>query len=164
MKPNLKEGEHFILVDEIAWDYLKSRYEVKQDNEIKRIGIIANEETEECLVELYLRQILIFPLQNSLFKFDVAKTILMSRRETLANLEKKIQRVLMTRLYNIQERSTVVNKMRLWKISAAGRIEELTEIEKKVKNYTHVKFDGTCLNAKQDVEKANIFIEELPIS
>jgi hypothetical protein len=88
----------------------------------------------------------------------------MSRRETLANLEKKIQRVLMTRLYNIQERSTVVNKMRLWKISAAGRLEELTEIEKKVKNYTHVKFDGTCLNAKQDVEKANIFIEELPIS
>ena len=54
--------------------------------------------------------------------------------------------------------------MRLWKINAAGRIEELTEIEKKVKNYTHVKFDGTCLNAKQDVEKANIFIEELPIS
>lgn len=54
--------------------------------------------------------------------------------------------------------------MRLWKINAAGRIEELTEIEKKVKNYTHVKFDGTCLNAKQDVQKANIFIEELPIS
>jgi hypothetical protein len=62
MKPNLKEGEHFILVDEIAWDFLKSRYEVKQDNEIKRMGIVANEETEECLVELYLRQILIFPL------------------------------------------------------------------------------------------------------
>jgi hypothetical protein len=55
MKPNLKEGEHFILMDEIAWDYLKSRYEVKQDNEIKRLGIIANEETDECLVELYLR-------------------------------------------------------------------------------------------------------------
>jgi hypothetical protein len=55
MQPNLKEGEHFILVDEIAWDFLKSRYEVKQDNEIKRMGIVANEETEECLVELYLR-------------------------------------------------------------------------------------------------------------
>lgn len=91
MKPNLKEGEHFILVDEFAWDFLKSRYEVKQqDHEIKRMGIVANEETEECLVELYLRQILIFPLQNSLFKFDVPKTILISRRETLANLEKKI--------------------------------------------------------------------------
>jgi len=40
----------------------------------------------------------------------------------------------------------------------------LGEFEKKVKNYTHVKFDGTCLNAKQEVEKANIYIEELPIS
>jgi len=54
--------------------------------------------------------------------------------------------------------------MRLWKISSAGRINELPEIEKKVKNYTHVKFDGTCLNAKEDVVKANIFVEELPIS
>jgi len=54
--------------------------------------------------------------------------------------------------------------MRLWKISAAGRIEEMPEIEKKVKTYTNVKFDGTCLNAKQDVQKANIYVEELPIS
>lgn len=148
MKPNLKEGEHFILVDEIAWDFLKSRYEVKGDNEIKRTGIIANEETDECLVELYLRQILIYPLQNSLFKFDVPKTILISRRDTLAQLEKKVQRVLNTKLFSLQERSIIVNKMRLWRISAAGRIEELADIEKKVKNYTHVKFDGTCLNAK----------------
>jgi hypothetical protein len=54
--------------------------------------------------------------------------------------------------------------MRLWKISAAGRIEGLAEIEKKVKNYTQVKFEGTCLNAKEDVVKANMYIEELPIS
>ncbi len=70
----------------------------------------------------------------------------------------------MTRLFNLQERSVVVNKIRLWKISAAGKIEEFPEIEKKVKNYTHVKFDGTCLNAKEDVVKANIYVEELPIS
>jgi hypothetical protein len=94
----------------------------------------------------------------------VPKTVLISRRESLAGFEKKIQRLLMVRLYNIQERSLVVNKMRLWKICAAGRIEELSEIEKKVKNYTHVKFDGTCLNDKQQFEKANIFVEELPIS
>ena len=58
----------------------------------------------------------------------------------------------------------IVNKIRLWKTSAAGRVEEMGEFEKKIKNYTHVKFDGICLNAKQDVEKANIYIEELPIS
>ena len=82
----------------------------------------------------------------------------------MVSFEKKIQRVLMTRLFNLYEKSIVVNKMRLWKISAAGRIEGLAEIEKKVKNYTQVKFDGTCLNAKEDVVKANMYIEELPIS
>lgn len=70
----------------------------------------------------------------------------------------------MTRLFNLQEKSIVVSKIRLWKISSAGRIEELAKIEKKVKDYTQVKFDGTCLNAKEDVVKANIFVEELPIS
>jgi hypothetical protein len=64
------------------------------------MGIVANEETDECVVELYLRQILIIPLNNqSLFKFDCPKTIIISRRETLGSLEKKIQRVLMGRLY-----------------------------------------------------------------
>ncbi len=70
----------------------------------------------------------------------------------------------MTRLFNLQEKSIVVSKIRLWKISSAGRIEELAQIEKKVKDYTQVKFDGTCLNAKEEVAKANIFVEELPIS
>lgn len=55
LKPDLKEGAHFIIVDEIVWDYLKSRYDLKSENEIKRMGIMANEETEECIVELYLR-------------------------------------------------------------------------------------------------------------
>jgi hypothetical protein len=43
-------------------------------------------------------------------------------------------------------------------------MEDLVEIEKKVKNYTHVKFDGVCLNHKTDVEKENIYVEELPIA
>ena len=94
---------------------------------------------------------MIFPLQNSQFKFDVPKTILISRRETLAQLEKKIQRVLNKRLYDRHERSIIVNKIRLWKTSAAGIFEEMGGFEKKIKNYTHVKFDGICLNDKQDV-------------
>jgi hypothetical protein len=143
---------------------LRNRYEVEANQEIKRLGIIANEETEECIVELYLRQILIFPLQNSMFKFDVPKTILISRRETLAELEKKIQRVLNKRLYERQERGFMVSKIRLWRTSAALKIEELPEIEKKAKSYTSVKFDGTCINFKNDAQKANIYVEELPIS
>ena len=55
LKPNLKEGVHFILVDEMVWDFFKSRYDCHKGHEIKRLGIIANEETEECIVELYLR-------------------------------------------------------------------------------------------------------------
>lgn len=58
----------------------------------------------------------------------------------------------------------LVNKMRLWKASTATKMEELAEIEKKVKNYTHVKFDGVCLNNKADVQKANIYVEEMPIA
>lgn len=91
LKPDMKEGAHFIILDEIAWDKLKARYDVKQNQEIKRMGILANEETGECIVELYLRQLLIIPLNNSVwFKFDCPKTIIISRRETLAALEKKI--------------------------------------------------------------------------
>jgi hypothetical protein len=63
MKPNLKEGEHFIMVDEFIWNYFKNRYGLKaKDHEILRMGIIVNEETEECLVEIYLRHILLLPL------------------------------------------------------------------------------------------------------
>jgi len=28
MKPGLKEGEDFMVVDEFVWDYVKSRYQV----------------------------------------------------------------------------------------------------------------------------------------
>ena len=58
----------------------------------------------------------------------------------------------------------VVSKMRLWKASAATKLEDLAEIEKKVKNYTHVKFDGVLLNYKSDVQKNNIYVEELPLA
>jgi hypothetical protein len=54
--------------------------------------------------------------------------------------------------------------MRLWKASAALKMEDLAEIEKKVKNFTHVKFDGYLLNNKSDAQKNNIYIEELPLA
>ena len=66
MKPNLKEGEHFMLVDEFTWDFVKARYQVQKDHEIKRMGISVNEDTEEGVVELYLRSIIIFPVPNTI--------------------------------------------------------------------------------------------------
>jgi len=70
----------------------------------------------------------------------------------------------MSRLYERQERGIVVNKMRLWRASAATKLEDIAEIEKKVKNYTHVKFDGVLLNHKSDAQKSNIYVEELPLA
>ena len=70
----------------------------------------------------------------------------------------------MNRLYDRQEKGLVVSKMRLWKASAATKLEDIAEIEKKVKNYTHVKFDGVLLNNKSDVQKSNIYVEELPLA
>ena len=85
-------------------------------------------------------------------------------RETLTGFEKKMQRFLNARLYILQERSMLVNKMRLWKINGSTIIHELPEYEKRLKNYTHVKIEGVCLNAMEDVVKANTLIEDLPIS
>jgi hypothetical protein len=70
----------------------------------------------------------------------------------------------MSRLFELQERGMVVSKMRLWKVSAATKLEDLAEIEKKVKNYTYVKFDGVLLNNKSDIQKSNIYIEELNLA
>lgn len=70
----------------------------------------------------------------------------------------------MMRLFERQERGMVVSKMRLWRASAATKMEDLAEIEKKVKNYTHVKFDGVLLNNKSDAQKNNIYVEELPLA
>jgi hypothetical protein len=46
LKPDLKEGPHFIIVNEIVWDELKAQYDLKNpQQELKRQGILANEET-----------------------------------------------------------------------------------------------------------------------
>lgn len=65
LKPNLKEGEDFLLVDEFVWDVIMKRFGCKPDEDIQRLGIIVNEETEECIVELYLKTLSIFPVPNA---------------------------------------------------------------------------------------------------
>ena len=84
MKPNLKEGEHFMLIDEFTWDCLKRRYSVKEGQEIVRNGIVVNDETGEAIVELYLKPLLIYPVHAKInFKFDTPRTILASRKDSL---------------------------------------------------------------------------------
>lgn len=42
-----------MIVDEDIWNYVSDNYGV--ENDILRYGIIVNEETEECIVEIYLK-------------------------------------------------------------------------------------------------------------
>lgn len=80
-----------MLIDEFTWNFLLDHYKiVSKDHEVRRQGIIVNEETGECIVELYLRTILIYPIPNAALKFDNPKTIIISRKENLVDLEKKI--------------------------------------------------------------------------
>lgn len=65
LKPALKEGEDFLLVDEFVWECIIGRFGCSDDQVIQRQGILANEDTEECIVELYLKTLTIFPVPNS---------------------------------------------------------------------------------------------------
>jgi hypothetical protein len=62
-------------------------------------------------------------------------TVLISRIEKLEDLMKKFQRVLNLRLYALQDKSTMVSLMRIWK-SSTSDFEEIQSWEKKYKNYT----------------------------
>ena len=130
------------------------------------MGISVNEDTEEGVVELYLRSIIIFPVPNTIqytFKFEIPQTILISRKESIGDFEKKIQRVLNNRLFEKQERGVIVNKMRLWK-SLTNEIDEIKAIEKKWKNSSIVKIDATCLTPMEDAKKTSILVEDLPFA
>ena len=55
LKANLKEGEDYMIVDENIFNYWSKRYTC--DNPVQRIGILVNEDTEEAIVEIYLKPI-----------------------------------------------------------------------------------------------------------
>jgi hypothetical protein len=171
LRPGLKEGEDFIIVDETVFNFLKARYHCKEGHEIVRYGILVNPDTEESIVELYFKQIDYYPVPNSLLNFKAPKSLLISRKETVGDLIKKIQRALNNRLLELKERSFMVSNMRIWK-SNSNSLEELEGLTKKHKNYTAVKVDGRCLSPKPedlatavedlDLAQEDIIIAELP--
>ena len=136
LKPNLKEGEDFMIVDEDVWSYVSLRYSSK--NDIVRKGIMVNEETDEAIVEIYLKSVLILPMPNSPnhFGFNAPKTVILSRRETINELMKKIQRVLNYYLYNVKKiKDVMINDIRLWK-SLTNNLNEIERLDKKYKTST----------------------------
>ena len=83
-----------------------------------------NEESQEAVVELYLRPVRFWPCPHSLFKFNEPCTALVSRKDSVEELVKKFQRAFNNRLYELREKSVMVNKMRLWK-SLSVNFEEI---------------------------------------
>jgi hypothetical protein len=110
LKPNLKEGDDYMIVDEDIWKFVSDMYGVKEGKDILRKGIVVNEETEESIVEIYLKRVLVFPIPNkTLFKFKIPMYVVISRVETVDDLAKKIQRCFNVYLYNVlKERSTII--------------------------------------------------------
>ena len=91
LKPNLKEGEDYMIVNQEIWCFWVDNYKFEAENEIQRFGIIVNEDTEEAIVEIYLKQVLVMPIPNqSIFKFTAPKTVILSRKDTIGDLMKKV--------------------------------------------------------------------------
>lgn len=49
-----------MIVDDDIWQYISERY--GSENDILRFGIKTGEDSDECIVEIYLKRILIFPI------------------------------------------------------------------------------------------------------
>lgn len=51
-----------MIIDDDIWQYVSDKYGC--ENDILRIGVKTSEESDECIVEIYLKKILIFPIPN----------------------------------------------------------------------------------------------------
>lgn len=97
------------------------------------------------------------------FKFDVPKTIIISRRDTVFALESKIKNLLSNILYAKGDRS-IVMKIRIWK-SLTNNLDEIKAFDEKWKNSSACKIDAECLtSAYTDIVKQNRYVEDLPFA
>lgn len=88
-----------MILNEEVYACLSQKYGIMKDHEVVRYGICISEENQESIVEVYLREIKFFPIPNNSFKFKEVMHVLISRKETLQDLVKKLQRVLNMRIY-----------------------------------------------------------------
>ena len=133
-----------------------------------RYGILVNEDTEEAIVEVYLKEVCILPLPSTLFKINQVKTVLISRRERLKQLSLKLRRVLSSHLYlNLKINDILVTELRMWK-SLSGKLEEIDAYDKKLKNSSQIRVNAMPLNASKEdedkvIEDTNIAEEDIII-
>lgn len=98
MKKGLCEGTDYMLVDRNIYSFWKAKYGAEPE-ELLRPGIL--DESGEEKVEIYLKQVNIYTVPNSLFKLDKPEAkrskhdnyynpIFISRADTLDALKKKL--------------------------------------------------------------------------
>lgn len=89
LKPNLKEGVDYLLVDTMIYDFLLKKYGCKPNHEVKRMGIsVGEEDLGEGILELYFRPLNFVLIPNNLTKFECVKTIYVSRKDKLIDVKK----------------------------------------------------------------------------
>ena len=80
IKPNLKEGQDYLILSKEVYDFLLKKYSIYKGHEIKRFGIsVGDESLGEGILEVYFRPINFVVVPNNLTKFDSVKTIFVSR-------------------------------------------------------------------------------------
>ena len=139
-----------MLVDDEIHSLWANKYGEVQP--IKRFGI--KDEDGGAVVEIYLKTINLLAVPNkSLFKLykEEPKTqpAYISKVATVADLEKKVCRLLSSYVYNtLKNHSLLVRQVRLWRSNE--ELSQLKELDNKYANYTHVKVDANVLNLNAD--------------
>ena len=90
MIPNLVEGKDFMLVPPPIYVLLKQKY--GDENPVERYAI--KQPDGEVIVELYLQKLDFFVFPNDWFKWDVPKSIYVSRAQSLEEVRSKLSRIL----------------------------------------------------------------------
>ena len=130
LKKGLSEGKDYMVVDEFTWEFFKNRFRAK--GEIIRKGIRVSKETKDCIVELYLKQLLVYPIPNiETLKISQPLIALVSRTDSLKSLESKMVRLLNKRSSDNQG-SYFCTSANLWKL-ADNDLDPLKDIEGKIK-------------------------------
>ena len=162
MKSGLEEGTDYMLVDKNIYEFWDAKYG-SAENQLKRFGVL--DDTDETKVEMYLKVFNIYAVPNNLFKLYNAKKanesltipIYLSKCATLAELKKKIQRVLSSHLYfTLKNKSVMVTDLRLWKNNCED-VSKILEIDKKYTNYTSVTIEGELLNKEKADESKKLY-------
>lgn len=146
----MQEGKNFMLVDKKVNEVFEQRYGLLEEGEpVPRYGIKCSD--GEVIVELYLRKLSFIVMPNAkVFNFAEPRFILVSRNDTLKNIELKLQRALANYLYSVMKnKDTLIRKFRLWK-SLYENIDQVWKLDSD--KSAAKKVEGEILNEVADKE------------